>query len=235
MLNRCFGIGLISLHQVDTGQELVGGINAVQALTGNAHKARQTCAGTDKHSLIAHVKQLVNGQGTANDNVCFHIYADCTQAVNLLTHNFFGQTELRNAVHQYAACGVQCFVNRYLIAHFCQVAGSGQAAGARTDYRYLNAVLLRHFGLFAGVLTVPVCHKTLQTANADRLVLNAAHALAFALRFLRAHTAANGRKRTGSAQNFKRTLHIFLGYLTDKSRNINSDGAAVLAGLMLAV
>ena len=47
-------------------------------------------------------------------------------------------------------------------------------------------------GLSLAVLTVIVGHKALQTADADRLALDAAHALALALRLLRADAAADG-------------------------------------------
>ena len=102
-----------------------------------------------------------------------------------MLHNILGQTELRNAVHQNAACNVQGFVYGNLIAQLGQVAGNGQSGRTCTDNCHLMAVRLRLGSRGMDVFTVPVSHKALQAANADGFALDAAHALALALVLLR--------------------------------------------------
>ncbi len=65
----CLGIGLICLHQVDTGQVLIGGVHTHQGLSRDLHKHRQSGAGADKNSLIAHVEQFRNGQYLADHHI----------------------------------------------------------------------------------------------------------------------------------------------------------------------
>ena len=54
MLDGGVGVGLIGLHQVDTGQELVGGVDAPVVDAGDVHEHGQARAGADEHGLEAH-------------------------------------------------------------------------------------------------------------------------------------------------------------------------------------
>ena len=155
--------GLVCFHQVHAGQVLVSRVNALQALAGDAHKAGQTGAGSDIDCLKAIVvHQLVNGQHLADDHVALNINTQLFQAFHFVLHNILGQTELRNAVHQNAACNVQGFVYGNLIAQLGQVAGNGQAGRTCTDNCHLMAVRLRLSSRGVDVFTVPVSHKALQ-------------------------------------------------------------------------
>ena len=85
------------------------------------------------------------------------------------------------------------------------------------------------------MLAMPVRHEALQTADADRLALDAAHAFGFTLRFLRANAAADRRQRGLLVQNLERALDILVGNAFDKRGNINANRARAYAGLVLAM
>ena len=75
----------VGLHQVDTGQELVGGIDALQVLAGDIHEHGQARAGTDEHRLKAVLlHQLVDGDGAAHHGVRLHLDAHGLQSVHFL-------------------------------------------------------------------------------------------------------------------------------------------------------
>jgi len=85
VLDGGIGFGLISLHQVDPGQELIGGIHALVVLAGNVHKHGQTCAGTDEHGLKAlFFHQLVDGNRAAHHGVGGDGNAQSLQPVHFL-------------------------------------------------------------------------------------------------------------------------------------------------------
>ena len=89
------GIGQVGLHQVDAGQELVGGQHALVVDAGDVHEHGQTSAGADEHGLKAHlILQLVDGDGAAHDGVGGDSDAQSLQAVHFLLDNGLGQTEL---------------------------------------------------------------------------------------------------------------------------------------------
>src|SRR5699024_10372558 len=189
---------LVSFHEVDAGQILVGRVDALEAFARDTHEAGQAGAGGDVDGLEAIVlKEFVDDQHLADDHVALDIDAERAQAVNLLLDDVLGQTELGDAVHQHAAGHMQRLVNRDGVAHLGQVAGDGQTGGACADDRDLVAVRGRLFGRGGVVLTVPVGNEPLQPADADGFALDAADALALALGFLRADTTADGRQRAG--------------------------------------
>ena len=85
------------------------------------------------------------------------------------------------------------------------------------------------------VLAVPVGHEALQTADADRLILDAAGAFALALALLRADAAADGGQGGGAVDDLIGGLEVALGHMADELGDVDTDGAAGLAGLILAV
>ena len=96
----------VGLHQVDAGQKLVGRVDAVEVLAGDALEARQARAGADEHGLVALVKQFFQRHGAADDHVGFDLHAQRLDGGDLLAHKALGQAELGNAVDQHAAGGV---------------------------------------------------------------------------------------------------------------------------------
>ena len=198
VVNRRVRIFLVCLHQVYTGQVLIRRVNAVEALTRNAHEVRQTGARAYENSLVTSSKQVVDGLGTADNKVEHELYALCLQRVDFLLYDCLRQTELRNAVHQHAAGGVQYFKYGNLVALCNQIACTGQTSRACTDNSNLVTVGCRYFDRIVGRM----CHcivssKALQTANANRFALDAADTLALALALLRAYTTTDSRKGAG--------------------------------------
>ena len=226
----------VGLHQVDAGQELVGRVNAAEVFTGDVHEHRQACAGADEHSLeaiLAH--QLIDGNDAADDHVRFDLDAQRLQAVDFLLHDGLGKTELGDTVHQHAAGEVERFKNGDVVALLGKVARAGETAGAGADDRDLVAVGNGLCGGLLDVCVVPVGNKALEAADADRLALDAADALRFALRLLRAHTAADGRQRRGLVDDLIGALVVLLGDLLDEFGDLDLHRAAGNAGMVLAV
>ena len=85
-LNRSIILRQIALHQIDTCQIFVGRIHALQALSRNIHKARQTGTRTDKHRLIAHIKKFIYSENFADNHIGFYFYAECFQVFHFFQH-----------------------------------------------------------------------------------------------------------------------------------------------------
>ena len=230
------GVGLIGLHKVDTGEELIGGIHTLEVLAGDVHEHGQACAGAHKYGLKAvFLHQLVDGDGAAHDDVGLHLHAHGLQAVHFLLHDGLGQTELGNAVHQHAAGQMQGLVHGDIVALLGQVAGAGEAGRAGADHGYLMAVRPGLFGGLGAVGVVPVGHKAFQTADTHGLALLAPDAVHLALGLLGAHTAAHSGQGAGLVDHLIGALVILLQDLLDELGNADIHGAAVDAGMRLAV
>ena len=233
--DRGVGVFLVGLHQVDAGQVLIGRVNAVVVLARYAHEGGQTGARADKNGLVAVGKQIVDGLGAADNEVQHEFNAQLLQGVDLLLDDRLGQTELGDTVHQNAARGVQRLEDGDLIAHAGQIARAGQAGRAGADDGALVAVGLGTGGLGLFVLHGVVGNKALQTADRDRLALDAAHALAFTLALLRADTAADGGQGGGLLDLGGGLEELALSDERDELRDLDADRAARYAGLVLAV
>ena len=219
----------VSLHQVYTRQKFVGGIYAVEVFAVDLHKVRQTGTGTNINSAEAFLlHQLFDGEGAADNSVNYNFYAQLFQCGDFMLYDFLGQTELRNTVHQHTACSMQRFVHGYIIAHFCQIAGAGQTAGTAAYYGNLFALAFcRSLNIvIQAMLARIVGNKALQATDSYRLALDAQHAFALALVFLRADTSADSRQGALLLKDFIGLGKVFLCYLMDKLRNININRAA---------
>ena len=235
VLDGGLGVVLVGLHQIDAGQELVGGVHALEGLARDAHEAGQASAGADEHGLVAHLKQLVHGQHLADDHVGLDVHAHRLEVVDLLVDDGLGQTELRNAVGQHAAGDVQRLVDGDLVAQAGQVARAGQTRGAGADDGDLMAVGCGGLGGLGGMLAVPVSDEALQTADAHGFALDAAHALGFALGLLGADAAADCRQGGLLVQDLKRALDVLVGDALDEGGDVDVHRAGGHAGLVLAV
>ena len=225
-----------ALHQVDTGQILVGGENAHQALAGDAGEHGQAGAGADEDGLeLLFLEQLVDGEDLADDHVGLDLDAHLLEIGNFGVDDLLGQTELGDAVGQHAAGQMQSLEDGDVIALSGQLAGAGQAGRAGTDDSH--AVAVGGSGLQVGdaVVAGPVGDEALQTADGDRLALDAADALALALALLGADTAGDGGQRVGGAQDLVSAGQIALADLGDEIRNGDVDGTSADAGSVLAV
>ena len=225
----------VGAHEVDAGQELIGGIDAAEAFAGNLLEVRQTRARSDEDRVIALFEQFFHRHGTADNRIRDDFHAQLADIVDFLLHKRFRQTELRDAVHQHAAGGMERFVDGHVPARARQIRRTGQTSRARTDdCRFLarrRCCFRGHRALGHGI----VRRKAFQTADADRFALDTADALAFALRFLRADAAANRREAVLQANRLVCFLELALLNMRDEVRNRHIHRAALDAGRILAM
>ncbi len=168
-------------------------------LAGDVQELRQSGAGADENGIVAFAAhQLVDGDGLADDDVGLELDSHAAQVIDLLPDDGLGQAKLGDAVDEHAANLVQRLKDAYLVAFLDEVSGAAQArraaaddgdflAGRRGDGRHPE---------FAACLLV-VGDKALQVADGERRLaaLLAEQTAAFALVFLRADAAGDGRQR----------------------------------------
>ena len=98
-VDRCGAVGLVRLHEVNSCEELVSGVNAVEVLAGDIHETRKSCARADEYGLIAFIfHEFVNRDCLADNSVCFDIYAKSLESVYLLLNDRLGKSELGDPV-----------------------------------------------------------------------------------------------------------------------------------------
>ena len=144
--NRSCAVILISLHKVCSCEELICRVNTAKVLTGDIHKSRQTCTGTDDDSLKALLKQLVYLDGTTYYDVGVNLNAHSNKVIYLVLYDGLRQSELRDTVNQNAACKVESLKYGHIITQLCKVACACQTGGSCADYSYLVAVGSGHCG-----------------------------------------------------------------------------------------
>ena len=229
--DRCSGIGIKRLHQIASGQILIGREYTVGILTGDTHELRKSCTGTDKYGMEAlFIHQLIDGHGFTYHYVGFNMNTERFNILDLFCHNAaLGKTELGDTVYQYTACLMQCLEDGDIITHFCQISGTGQTRGARTDDSYLFAVLLCCRCGFDTVFSCPVCNETLQFTDGDGIPLETADTFSFTLALLRAYTTADSGKCAGFADDTIRLFDIAVLYLFNELRNLDGYGTAFYA------
>ena len=232
------GVGALAvgLHEVDTGEEFIGGVYALQVLAGDVHEHGQARAGTDKHGFkLKLLHQLINGDGAAHYGVGLNLYAQLLEAVHFLLDDGLGQTELGDTVDQHAAGEVQSLKHGDFISPPGQVTGAGETGGTGTNNSNLMAVRGRLLGLLRGVGIVPVGNKPLQAANAYALMLDATDALALALGLLGADASADGGQGAVLGNNLVGGLKVALRYLGNELGDTNLHRTAGDTGHVLAV
>ena len=226
----------VGLHQVGAGEQLVGGIDAHQVLAGDVQELGQACAGANEDGLVALLKELVDGDGLAHNDIVLDLHAQGLQILDLSSHDLLGQTELGDAVDQHAAGLVEGLKNGYVIAHFAHVAGAGQAGRAGADHRHLVAVAGRNDGsrlvLFGHVV---IRHKALQATDGHALSPDAADAAGLALPLLGADAAADGGQRVGGGDDLIGGVKVALSDLGDEFGDTHAHRAAGAAHGFLAV
>ena len=229
MHDRSSGVGIKSLHQVASGQVLVGREDTVGILTGDTHELRQSGTGTDEYSLKTFlIHQLVDGHGFTYHHVSLNMNAERFYILDFFCHNTgLGKTELGNTVYQYTACLMQCFENGHIISQLCQISGTGKTSRAGTDHSYLLTVLLCCGSGLDAILSCPVSHKTLQLTDGDRISLKATDTFSFTLAFLRAYTAADSGKGAGFTDNTISLFNVAVLHLFNELWNLDCYGAAL--------
>ena len=89
---------IVSLHQIDAGQEFVGRIHAAQVFARDALEARQARAAADESRVVGG-EQFVQRGEAAHHAIDQDVHAHGAQGIDFLFHQRLGQAEFRNAVH----------------------------------------------------------------------------------------------------------------------------------------
>lgn len=79
----------VGAHEVDAGQELIGGIHAAEAFAGNLLEVRQTRARSDEHCVITLFEQFFHRHGAADNRVRDDFHAQLADIVDFLLHERF--------------------------------------------------------------------------------------------------------------------------------------------------
>ena len=78
------------MHEIDAGEELIRGIDAVEMLAGNAHELRQSGASGDKDGVVTFfAHQFVDGDGAADNDIGFKLNTHGAHVIHLLTDDGF--------------------------------------------------------------------------------------------------------------------------------------------------
>ena len=132
--DRCIGVRIGGIHQVDTGQVLVARHHTVQVLTRDVHETRQTSSRTDEDALEALLFQLFDREGLTDDSIGVELYTEGTQTVDLDVHDAVRQTELGDTILEHTTYLMQRFEHMHLVAVFGRIAGEGQTRRTTTNY-----------------------------------------------------------------------------------------------------
>ena len=103
-------------------------------------KLRQPRTGADENCFKTIVKEFIYGNGLADNSVVNDLDSHLDQVLDLSRDNFLRKTELRNTVYQHTAGLVKRFKDGYVVAHFAQIARTGQTGRAGADHRNTVAV-----------------------------------------------------------------------------------------------
>ena len=131
--------------------------------------------------------------GLANNDIGLEVYPHLSQILDFHIYNLVGQTELRDAVLQYATNLVECLEDVNIITFLHHITRERQSGRTRTYNSNLNAVgwcNLRQTDIAA--LTFVVGSETLQIANGYCWFVHfQVDTLAFALFLLRTNTTTD--------------------------------------------
>ena len=225
----------VGAHQVASRQIFVRRVDAFQRLARDPHKAGKSRARTDKDGFIAHIKESVDRQRLADDDVGLEVDAERAERVDLAAHDGFRKPEFGDPVHQDPARDVQRLVDRDGVAALREVARAGKSRGAGTDDGDLVSVRRGTRGSCRDVFVMPIGDEPFEPTDPDGLALDPADALGFALGLLRADASADGGKRGRGGDDLVRPLEIALPHLFDKGGDADVHGTARDAGHILAV
>ena len=129
---------------------------------------------------------------------------------------------------------VEGFEDGDLEAVFGQIARAGETAGAAADDGYLATRRIAG-ALRLGACAMVVGDEAFEGADGDGLVLDAHHAAAFALRFLRTYAAADGWQSRVVAEGDVGLVEVFLLDVLDEEGNVDAHGAGFDAAGLFAL
>ena len=234
--NGRLAVRLIRLHQVGARQVLVCGKHPFGALAPDAHKAGKARARAEKDRFKpVFVFQFIDRKNAPDDGIRLDLHAKRPEAVHFLSDDLLGQSEFGDPVDEHAARHVKRFKHGHVVAEPRQVSRAGEPRRPRTDDGDLVPVGLRPDRRSRRMRHVPIGDKPFQPADADRFALDAARALAFALRLLRADPAADGGQRRRAGDHLVRLFKLSLRHQRNESGNIHGHGTAQNTGLVFAV
>ena len=229
---------LIGLHEVTAREELIGRVDAVEALARNALEARQAGTRANEDGIEAlFLQELVDRVETTGHRVDFDLDAELLDVLDLLLDDrVLRQTELRDAVGQHAARLVQRLEDGHIIALLREVARAGEARRARADdgdFLRISGTLDRLDLFIRGELAIS--DEALKAADGDGFAALREDAVLLALILLRADAAADGRQRIRLLDGRDGTVEVALLDLADEGRDVDRDRAALAALRDLAV
>ena len=136
------GVALVAegLHEVASGQELVGRVHALEGFTRNSHEVGQSCTGSDENGLVALFEELVNREGLADYGIGHELHAKLPERSDFLCHYGLGKPELGDSVDQNAAFCVKGLVDRDFESRLGKVACAGESRRSGTYDCHLMAV-----------------------------------------------------------------------------------------------
>ncbi len=162
--------------------------------------------------------------------------AQAAQPIDLLLHDVLGQPELRDAVDEHPARGVEGLEDGHLVAGLGELSGGRQAGrpGADDGDAPTGIGVLAHVQLIE-VLHGPVSHETLQGADRHGLALLAPDAQPFALGLLGTDAPGHTRQRVVVEQGFGGALEVTPGQQLDEARDVDAHRTTVDAAGVPAV
>ena len=236
---RVVAVLVVGFHQVGARQILVRSEYAYEIFALDVHELRQSCASADEYGVKAVLLDKVSDFAGASDNVVeLDLDAESLQRVDLALDNGLRKAEFGNSVDENSPRLVEGFEHRDVMTCSRAVGGACDRRRSRSDYGYSFAGrcrLCRGCGNFAGgLLAGQICAESLDAADRHGLVDVAeslAHGAEFlTLLFLGAYASADGRKKRGLADDFKRAFEIPLGSLGQKAGDVDRYGASLHAG-----
>ena len=181
--------------------------------------------------------ELFDRDRLTDDGICVELYAKRTQTIYLDVHDAVRQTELRDAVLEYAADLVQRFEYMHLVAVFGCIAGESQSGRTGTYDRDLGT--FRSILSTRIILSILICKIRAETLEVADGYSGMTHlkmdTLTLALFLLRADTTADSRKR-GTLFDDRCSAENVAGLKgLDEARDVDIHRTTLYAGRVLAV
>ncbi len=226
----------IGFHEIHPGEELVGGIHAVEVFAGDLHEVGQAGPCPDKDGFVALSEQVVDGEGFSDHVADLHLRAQLFDVFALPLDDPLGQAELGNAVHQDASRFMEGFEDGDAMSLLDELAGRRQARRPRPDHGHFLSGRRREVRQpDVALLERVVRREPFQAADGDRLSFFGQNADDLALIFLGTDAAADGGQEVPFLDLVNGPDEIPVPDELDECRDVDIDGTARDAGGFLAV
>ena len=226
---------LVTAHEVDPGQKLVGRVDPPRELAGDAEEGWRAGAGGHEDGIETLVaEQLRDGEGLADHLVGLEPDACVAQPLNLAPDDLAGQPEGRDAVLEDPADHVQRLVDGDVSAEAGQVGGRAQAARTRADDRHRAQLARKRRRSGLGRPGV-VADVAFQPSDRHRLHPARDHALRLALQLLRTDPSADRREDAGLVDRVDGGVDVAEQQVADEARDVDGHRATGDAGRLAAL